>query len=581
MEEEVNIPNEISERVLFLNRIHLFNGLTEVQIGTVAEELTEEIFPAGKVIIEQGDTGDRLYLIRSGKVKVTRLGVERPLGMLVVGDYFGEESMLVTHHRWMATITAAEDTRVLILTRDQFQILLKQTDILRTNFAVTMNSHRLAGRVNFKWLQENEVVYFLALKHPILLVKALIGPVLFAVAAIIGMVATWYYSAWVPSMSSVWYISLLVGVVAAGWGVWNGIDWGNDYYIVTDRRVVWVEKVVGIYESRQEAPLSAVQRVSVETDLTGRVLDYGDLVIRTIVGSTLTLKNIDHPNQAAAIIDQYWKRSKESSHKMEAEEMNAALRARLLDGEEKPPEIKGIISKPEEKKDPYEDQHSLANLFRLRFEHLTTVTYRKHIFVLIKQTLIPSLILMVLLGTLIYELISPSATFATIFNITSGWLILLWVGLLFAAVSWWIYEYVDWSNDIFQVTPDQIMDIDKTPLGQATSDIASLDNILSIEYKRVGILELLFNYGTVFITIGGGKQMAFENVYNPSAVQEDIERRRLERITKKEQETIQSERERVADWFAAYFHNEQKFRSEEGAPGDKKRDENQPKNDVK
>jgi len=107
------------------------------------------------------------------------------------------------------------------------------------------------------------------------------------------------------------------------------------------------------------------------------------------------------------------------------------------------------------------------------------------------------------------------------------------------------------------------MDIDKTPLGQTSSDIASLDNILSIEYKRIGILELFFNYGTVYITIGGGREMAFENVYNPSAVQEDIERRRLEKISKKEQESIKAERERVADWFAAYYHNEQQIRGDE------------------
>jgi hypothetical protein len=140
---------------------------------------------------------------------------------------------------------------------------------------------------------------------------------------------------------------------------------------------------------------------------------------------------------------------------------------------------------------------------------------------------------------------------------------------------------VDWSNDIFQVTPEQILDIDKTPLGQVTSDIASLDNILSIEYKRIGILALLFNYGTVYITVGGGRQMSFENVFNPSAVQEDIERRRVERINKKEQETVKAERERTADWFAAYYHNEQQLRREDGSLADKKPEDDQPKNEVK
>jgi len=382
-------------------------------------------------------------------------------------------------------------------------------------------------------------------------------------------------------LAALWYLSLFLSLGAVVLGVWNGIDWGNDYYIVTDRRVVWVEKVIGIYESRQEAPLSAVQRVNVETDLSGRALDYGDLVISTIVGSTLTLKNVDHPYQAAALIDQYWKRSKQTSRKMEEQEMQNALHARLLDGPVKPAEIKGVVALPQEKKNPYENQRGLVNLFRLRFEHLTTVTYRKHIFVLFEQIWIPGLILFILLGILAYELVSPSATFGSFFKADAGLLSLLWAILFVASLLWGIYEYLDWSNDIFQVTPDQIMDIDKTPLGQVTSDIASLDNILSIEHKRIGILELLFNYGTVYITIGGGKQMAFENVFNPSAVQEDIERRRLEKITKKEQETIKAERERTADWFAAYYHNEQQLRHQEGTPGDKKPEDTQPKNEVK
>jgi hypothetical protein len=321
--------------------------------------------------------------------------------------------------------------------------------------------------------------------------------------------------------------------------------------------------------------------INVETELSGRILDYGDLVVRTIVGSTLTLRNVNHPYQAAALIDQHWKRSKETSRKMEEADMQDALRARLLDGQKKPVEIKGIVVKPKEKKNPYENQRKLANLFRLRFEHQTTVTYRKHIFVLIEQTWKPALVLVILFGILIFELFSPNATFALLFNLKTGLVAFIWAILFIAALFWWIYDYVDWSNDIFQVTPDQIMDIDKTPLGQVTSDIASLDNILSIEYKRVGLLELLFNFGTVFITVGGGKEMAFENVFNPSAVQEDIERRRLEKISKKEQDTVKAERERVADWFAAYYHSEQQLRRDDTNPADNNPEDDLPGNEVK
>jgi hypothetical protein len=116
------------------------------------------------------------------------------------------------------------------------------------------------------------------------------------------------------------------------------------------------------------------------------------------------------------------------------------------------------------------------------------------------------------------------------------------------------------------------MDIDKTPLGEVQSDVAALEKILSIEYERKGILEIIFNYGNVLITVGGGKQMVFENVYNPSAVQQDIERRRLEKISQKEKERALADREHIADWFAAYHLNQDEFRQaepgEENALGD-------------
>ncbi len=575
------MPIDPSERIKFLNQIHLFNGLDEAQFSAVADELKEETFPAGKEIIRQDVENDCLFLVWSGKITVSRSGKQPLTATLVAGDHFGEEAMLVGHRHPTVSATAVETTTVLELSRPQFQALDKQAPCLKTNIAVSLNSHRLEQRVRFKWLQENEVVYFLTRKHSVLLVEGLTPPVLLEIAAVIGMLVTWYYSLWVPALAAVWYVSLLLCVFAAGWGVWNAIDWGNDYYIVTDRRVVWVEKVVGLYESRQETPLSAVLRVNVETDFTGRLLDYGDLVISTIVGSTLKLRNVDHPYQAAALIDQYWKRSKDVSRKMEQDEIQNALRSRLLGAQPQPPEIKGVVAKPVETKNPYQGQRGIINLFRLRFDDLTTVTYRKHIFVLMEQILKPGLVMLILFAFLFFEIFRPTANIASLFKADAGLIYLIWAILYVASLLWGIYEYIDWSNDIFQVTPDQIMDIDKTPLGQVTSDIAALENILSIEHKRIGILQLFFNYGTVYITIGGGREMAFENVFNPSAVQQDIERRRLEKITKKEQETIKAERERTADWFAAYFHNEQQLRREEGAPGDSKPDDTLPINEVK
>ncbi len=562
------MPIETSQRTAFLTRSHLFNGLDESQIGAVAAELTEETFEAGKEIVKQGEPGDRLYLIWKGKVKVTqtRRGKEKLLATLVANDYIGEESLLSRRHKRSATVTAVDEVQALVLTRDQFRKLLKQAPTLKANFAVTVSTHKLARRIQFKWLLPNEVVYFLARKHLIMLIRGMAVPVTLFLVGVISMFAVW----WLYMPGYLWWIALVGSVITGLWGIWRFVDWSNDYYIVTNSRVIWLEKIVGLYDSRQEAPLSAVQRVSVNTEFWGRQLDYGDLIVRTIVGNSLTLNNIDHPFQAAALIEEHWRRSQETSRRMEESDMREALKVRLIQGPSKPLAVGGIVAKPQPKRDPYKGLKSRRTLFSVRFEDKAVVTYRKHILVLARQTWKASLCILALVGLLIYEIVSVKFSFADLFsNLGAELLLVFWFILFLFAFGWWVYEYIDWSNDIFQVTADQIMDIDKKPFGEVTSDIAALDNVLSIEYERRGLAQLIFNYGTVFITIGGGKQMAFEDVFSPSTVQQDIERRRLERIAKKEADKIKAERERMVDWFAAYYNSEQAFRAEDkpaGAP---------------
>jgi len=546
------------ERIEFLRRIHLFYRLEEDQFDSVAETACEKTVKQGEAIIRQGDIGDSFFMIYRGSVDVTRKNQHggTVLGKLVAGDYFGEESLL-THHRRNATVTAAEESVLLILKQADFNQFQKQVPQLKANFAVAVTSRRLARSMQFKWMREEdgEEIYFLARKHPILLLGVLLLPVILGTIAFLGILIG--FATQVPWL--LWLSVPMLGFMIS-LGVWNGVDWGNDYYIVTNQRVVWLEKVVGIYDSRQEAPLSAIQRINVQTDFWGRQLDYGTLIVRTIVGSTLTLRNINHPYQAAALIEEHWKRSKRSSHNMEESAMRQALRERLLRNPAVPVPVAApsLLQRTDPKKtDLYGTPHGLANIFRVRFEDLSTITYRKHWIVLIEKVWLPSLVLLTLAGWLVYEIIhiSFNAVPALLRNSGVDAFLVVWLLLFIIVFGWWYYQYLDWSNDIFKVTPDQIMDIYKKPLAEVTSDIASLDNILHLEYERRGIFQVLFNYGNVYITIGGGNDMTFEDLFNPSAVQDDIERRRLERITKKEQDSIKAERERMADWFAAYHHS--------------------------
>jgi hypothetical protein len=128
--------------------------------------------------------------------------------------------------------------------------------------------------------------------------------------------------------------------------------------------------------------------------------------------------------------------------------------------------------------------------------------------------------------------------------------------------GWFVYQVMDWSNDHFEVTNDQIIDVDRKPFGTETRNVAPLDSILGTQYERRGILGNLFNFGTVHITAGGNK-LAFEDVMDPATVQSDIDRRRMARKVKQEEGKLAADRDRMAEWLAAYHQAADQLKEEQ------------------
>jgi hypothetical protein len=196
-----------------------------------------------------------------------------------------------------------------------------------------------------------------------------------------------------------------------------------------------------------------------------------------------------------------------------------------------------------------------SGLLKLRFEQSETITYRKHWYVLWQQVFLPTLFILALGILMIMNARSNS-------SIKGGVTATLLVALL-PFLGWWVYQYVDWRNDIYQVTADQILDIDKKPLGKEERKTAPLENILSTEYERVGLMGILFNFGTVYIRIGS-VEFTFQDVYDPPQVQQDIIRRMTARILQKKESALKEERERMAEWLATYHRSAAEFYEEQG-----------------
>jgi CRP-like cAMP-binding protein/uncharacterized membrane protein YdbT with pleckstrin-like domain len=548
-------------RIAFLKKIHLFHGLGDEDLAAVADQLEEASYTSGKVIYEQNKKAENFYLIYKGSVRIVsrRKGKEINPTTLVANDYFGYLDLIERHAR-TGTATALTETLLLYLSNENFQKLLKSSPDFLSNLDLAVRSRRLARSLQFRWVMPDEAIYFLARKHPIILVRNLILP--FLVLFVPAIFLYW----WVASAPSfiILFLASVSFVLDILWAIWLIIDWGNDYYIVTNQRVVWLEKVIAFYDSRQESPLNTILAVAVETSLLGRWFDFGDVVVRTFV-SKITFRYVTHPKQAQHMIEEYWKRTKEQAAGVEKEAMKESIRQKLGIVATLPPS-----AAPPKQADfpPPRGFAKILRIFgadrlRLRYEQGDTVIYRKHWFVLIEKAWIPILGLLTLFGLFLYRLYLIMTTSATLFSGVSPdpWVSVL-IMLFPVFLIWFIYDFVDWSNDRFEVTNEQIVDVYKKPLSTQIRNASQLENILETEYARVGILGQLFNYGDVVITIGGSK-LTFEDVVDPATVQSDIDRRRMTQKARKEEKDRAAKRDEIAEWLAVYHQNDEKFRQEE------------------
>jgi CRP/FNR family transcriptional regulator, cyclic AMP receptor protein len=130
------LPEEVS-----LPPVSILAGMREAGLKLLAREAQRHEFSAGSLIVREGDPGNRLFLIESGKIRVYRKSGdqrERELGILSAGDAFGEGCILTTLPR-LASVQALTDAVVFSLSSMTFYHLYKampdQYSILLLNIA--------------------------------------------------------------------------------------------------------------------------------------------------------------------------------------------------------------------------------------------------------------------------------------------------------------------------------------------------------------------------------------------------------------------------------------------------------------
>jgi CRP-like cAMP-binding protein len=116
-----------------LASVPLFRDLSDGDLALLAGTLRTRRYRRGEVIFHQGDPGDALHIILSGRVKISspsENGVEAILTTLRPGEFFGSLALLDGAPR-SATATAVGSTETVILPRDRFRQLLNDWPEIR------------------------------------------------------------------------------------------------------------------------------------------------------------------------------------------------------------------------------------------------------------------------------------------------------------------------------------------------------------------------------------------------------------------------------------------------------------------
>jgi hypothetical protein len=793
-----------------LKSIRLFEGLDEPQLTRLAQAAELIQLEEGQSPTLNKDEDYPFFVIASGNVRLAPLEKDRDEEYVLKKDDFFGADVLFLGERDEYQITALAPATLVAITPERMRILIQTIPRLQANLKAQIRIYRLVRSSNFDWLSEAETVLLIERKHPAYLLVTLLGPLGFAWVAFLG----YLFGTQIDTASFRLLVEWLASgglIIAALWAIWRVIDYYNDFYVVTDERVVWLERVIGIYDSRQETPMEAVKASEAKSNLIGRMLGYGDVITEAIMGK-VTFRHVASPNRIKELIDQQHQQALRRQFRNDAGAMEAVIR-RKLDPAARPTEPVPLViighptsdtwladgfgnlaarlgennyfvsqtnpgwgpagvggrtdilnwpewfSGPDSKqiyeellhlRDPrpsyvrtlpepagenqlimllpgyansmlkgapgdpplpgkslsigaakfvynslleffqahpdklfivvtappvqdstwadnarafntwlvndwlvqnkyplnnvvlfdlynvltHPDNHHfynhgsgqvehmvtylentlyyvgdaglpdrdgsrkatdelvpllnffynrwkagpslpppavaapptglrLLNYFHTRVEEGDTITYRKHLFILITKTWAPALLGLAAATATVYFLFQSA-----IGRLTAPTpLTILFLGTLSTLIPalWWLYNFIDWRNDIYRVTSDRIIDSERKPLGDEISKSAPLENILSMDYERFGLLGVLLNFGNVVINVGAENKFIFYNIHDPAGAQADIFNHIIIFRRRKQLTDAHQEWERASDWLAAFYRQSEEMRKNQNS----------------
>ena len=539
------------QAVEIIKQLYPFSQLPEALQEDIVDMNPIRRYKKGKVVYESGADADALYIVIQGTIGINDVqedGIQKPVMAVNSSEIFGFEAIQEDSFQHQAI--AWNDTVLLELSYEYLESTANYNAAFKNSVLFLSNSLMRSSHAHFPWRNLEENILYANRRHWLNMLAKLIIPIFL----LIGMIPlSTYLFANQMGMITPAIISAITFAILLFYGLWVYFDWRNDYAVITNQRVVWQEKVILLYESRQEAPLDSILAISVQTTMLGRMFSFGDVIVRTYAG-IINLNKVPSPEEVAALLESQWQQAKKGAVRAEQfARVEQMIKERLFHTAEtvQIPVIPNV--KPDE-----QVQHAkrglfdfLADVFDLRVASKGLVRYRTHWWMLVKRAFVPVLVILLLL------IISIFAIIGTFTLITRETIFVLGGILGFLSFGWLMYEYVDWKNDVYIVTEEFLIDVNKKPLGTESKKTAPLSTVQSVEFERVGLIGLLLNFGTVSILVGE-TTLTFDNVYNPAEVQRDLFKQITERERNRKKQELDEEEGRLTDWIEVYHHLNEK-----------------------
>ncbi|MCL4262639.1 MAG: cyclic nucleotide-binding domain-containing protein [Anaerolineae bacterium] len=554
----------MTSKLDFLKNHPLFKKIDLEDLAELAALVQEYEYRDGTVVAYQRDAADSLFMLKSGRLyaKTVERGIVTHSRHYLPGDYFGVEWLFAPSVQ-PATIQArAHDdrpVRLLVLRSrdflpflsvnhdviDDLEPVYDATDTQVAGFpeeqyaeALKMKAKR-DRRSNTMKILPDELIEFLARRSGwylfVRLIPVFLGLLLVMVLPFAFLTSqppgSFLYNMqfWCPGVLSLFFVV---------WGLFRLFDWTNDYFIVTNRRVIHREFNLRAFRvDIKIARIDQIQSVTVlKPSLIANLFNFGTVKLTTASQyGVILFDNIGQPKQVSQILERLTKRVSTLDSSREQTLVRQSIETYFgftqsyeLVGEE-------VDSTAVSESDNPGCLGSIMNRYRWRIEEDGMIIYHKHFLVALAAMAWPLLI-----GGVITVLGYLAVRFDLVTWQLGGGVLSPIYFLLFL---WLVWDLEDWRNDLYQLDGRFIVDIDRTPFGFGESrKQAQLQNIQNVKAYTPGLIHTIFNYGFVEVeTAGVDSNIVFEHVPFPGVVQSDIFQQ-IEELKQRQREAEETRR---------------------------------------